>query len=142
VIEDPTQPKERIGVAYENRAVILHSQKEYSRALADYDKAIELNPRSATAHFNRGFLLHFGFSDREGAYKSFTQAIQLDPNDAFAYNARGHVLLDQNKIDRAIADYDVAINLEPELAKLSRIAATPLTKRANGTKRWQITPKP
>jgi tetratricopeptide (TPR) repeat protein len=40
--------------AYYNRAEIYNIEKDYRAAIADYTKAIELEPQFAEAYFNRG----------------------------------------------------------------------------------------
>ena len=47
------------------------------------------------------------------ALADHNQAIQLDPNDAMAYNNRGNVYNDQGKYDLALADLNQAIQLDP-----------------------------
>lgn len=50
------------------------------------------------------------------AIKLFTEAIELNPNDADAYNDRGAVLYDvKNNYAAALGDYNKAIALNPEL---------------------------
>ena len=44
----------------------------------------------------------------------FDQAIDLDPEDAAAYNNRGLAYANKGDLERAIADYDQAIALDPE----------------------------
>lgn len=52
------QPKDTIAPnddeTYYNRGVAYDSKGEYDRAIADYSKAIELNPKYAEAYYNRG----------------------------------------------------------------------------------------
>ncbi|OKH44640.1 hypothetical protein NIES2130_37820 [Scytonema sp. HK-05] len=44
---------------------------------------------------------------------AYNKAIQLNPNDATAYNNLGNALREQNKLDEAIAAYNKAIQLNP-----------------------------
>ena len=62
--------------------------KDYEGAIADYTKAISLNPASATAYNNRGNS-KFALKDYEGAITDFTKAISLNPDYAKAYINRG-----------------------------------------------------
>jgi tetratricopeptide (TPR) repeat protein len=48
------------------------------------------------------------------AIQDYTQAIELDPEDATAYSNRGLAYADSHDYARAIQDYDRAIELDPE----------------------------
>ena len=48
------------------------------------------------------------------ALNAYNKAIDLNPNDASAYNNRGLAYDNLDKDDQAIADYDKAIDLNPE----------------------------
>lgn len=52
----------------------------------------------------------------QGAIEDYTRAIQLNPNDAIAYNNRGNAYLDLNSPQTAIADYNRAIQIDPNYA--------------------------
>jgi len=45
----------------------------------------------------------------------YTQAIKLDPTDAFAYATRGAIYYKQGKHELAVADYTQAIKLDPTI---------------------------
>lgn len=93
-------------------------------ALADLDRAIELDPSYADAYANRGSIRHL-LGDYSAALADLDRAIDLDPGLASAYNNRGAVRLMQWDLDRAIADFDAALALDPSLhqAYLSRANA-------------------
>lgn len=52
--------------------------------------------------------------DNQGAIEDYTKAIQLNPNNATAYNNRGFVRLSLGDNRGAIADYTKAIQLDPD----------------------------
>ena len=58
------------------------------RAIADYDQAIRLDPKDATAYNNRGSA-RYDRKEYDGAIADYDQAIRLDPKYATAYNNRG-----------------------------------------------------
>ncbi len=56
-------------------------KKVYPKALADYTKAIQLDPQYANAYNNRG-LAHYHSKAYDKAIADFTRAIQLKPTFA------------------------------------------------------------
>ncbi|MBI2900173.1 MAG: tetratricopeptide repeat protein, partial [Planctomycetes bacterium] len=51
--------------------------------------------------------------ERDAAIADYTQAIEIDPRNLFAYNNRGVARSVQGRIDDAIADYTKAIEIDP-----------------------------
>jgi len=80
------------------------------RAIADFSRAIELNPKSVPAYVNRGTAKQ-NEGDLDGAIADFNQAIELDPRIALAYNNRGNAKQAKGDLDGAIADFNQAIEL-------------------------------
>ena len=74
--------------------------KQYSEAIADYDKAIELDPRSASAYYNRG-VTKYNLKEYSEAIADYDKAIELDPNFALAYYARGLACRELGKEEEA-----------------------------------------
>ena len=73
-----------------NRGNIYALTQKWDLALANYDKAIALNPNDYQAYNNRGSV----YNEQEKwdlALADYTQAIKLNPNDADAYINRGDV---------------------------------------------------
>jgi tetratricopeptide (TPR) repeat protein len=58
-------------------------------AIADYTKAIEINPNYASTYYNRG-ILKKDLKDYSGAIADYTKAIEINPNYAIAYYNRGN----------------------------------------------------
>ncbi len=65
----------------------------------------------------RGDLLREAGGDLSRAAADLSKAIELDPQDAEAYELRGVVYTNQRRLDRALADYDQAIKLKPDDAQ-------------------------
>jgi serine/threonine protein kinase len=89
--------------------------QDFSGALDNYNKAIELNPKYADAYRNRGTLKFGQFDDLSGALADYSKAIELDPQcDSSDYNNRGMVKENLNDISGALADYSKAIEIDPK----------------------------
>jgi tetratricopeptide (TPR) repeat protein len=85
---------------------------EADLALADYDRAILLDPTRAVAFFNRaGALAASGQIDR--ALADYDRTIELDPRDADAHVGRGRAHYQKKDYAAAVADYDAALRLVP-----------------------------
>ena len=74
---------------YYNRGVEKSDLKDYTGAISDYNKAIELNPDFASAYYNRGFAKDH-LKNYNGAITDYNKAIQLNPDYAGAYYNRGN----------------------------------------------------
>ena len=108
--------KLKAGVYYDS-GISRINLEDYYGAVADFTKAIELNPDLAEAYYNRGISKYY-LEDYYGAIADYTKAIernfhQLDP-DITAYNNRGAAKDDLKDYYGAIADYTKAIELNPD----------------------------
>ena len=81
-------------------------------AIADYTKAIEINPNIDLAYFNRGFS-KYDLKDYKGAISDYTKAIEIDSNYAYAYSNRGLAKAKLEDYKGAIEDYTKAIEINP-----------------------------
>ncbi|MBI2917515.1 MAG: tetratricopeptide repeat protein [Chloroflexi bacterium] len=62
---------------------------DHKEAIADYTRAIQLDPKDAAAYNNRG-IAYRKLGQPKEAIADYTRAIQLDPKDAAACNNRGY----------------------------------------------------
>ena len=84
------------------------SISQYPRAIANFNKAIELNPNFAEAYLSRGNA--YGNQDKSSlAISDYNKAIELNPNLIQAYSNRGRAYLFNDEICLAIADFDKVI---------------------------------
>lgn len=96
------------GLAYLDR-------KMYDDAIAEFNKAIEINPQYSDAYYNRGFS-NAKRGNLDQAIVDYTKAIGFNPNDADTYFNRGLAYHKKNQFDQAIADYSRSIKLSPNVA--------------------------
>jgi tetratricopeptide (TPR) repeat protein len=69
---------------------IKAQQQNYRGAIADFTKAIQLNPNQADFYYQRGLILA-ELEAQEGAIQDFDAAILRNPNHAWAYFHRAGV---------------------------------------------------
>ena len=67
---------------YFNRANDKAKLQDYRGAIADYSKAIELNPNNGKAYYNRGISKKM-LKDKEGACLDWSKAGELGEGDAY-----------------------------------------------------------
>lgn len=99
------------------RALLSQEPPDIVGAIADFTKAIDLDPSRGKVHAERGVARAFRLDPPqiEGAIVDFTKAIELDPSVFYVYVARGdaRVGLVAPDVEAALADYGKAIDLEP-----------------------------
>ena len=91
----------------------LRAHGPVPEALADFGRAIELNPNLAGAFGSRGiiFRLMGRYAD---ALADFSRAIELNPHDAGAIRSRGQTYRLMGQAWEALADFNRAIELNPD----------------------------
>jgi tetratricopeptide (TPR) repeat protein len=136
MIADRPERDQSVPWAHNLVGVILADQYNTEEAIAEYRKAIELDPRIAIFHTNLGVVLSYlGVVLRDQhktgeAIAEYRKAIELDPRDALPHNNLGNRLLDQGKAGEAIAEYKKAIELDPRYVEPHKKLASIL--RAQG----------
>ena len=98
-----------------NRAGAKKAAGDLDGAIADYDRAIQVDPKDAAIYNNRG-LAKQAKGDLDAAIVDFNRAMQLNPKDAVACGNRGNAKRDKGDLDGAIADYNRAIRFDPKYA--------------------------
>jgi eukaryotic-like serine/threonine-protein kinase len=103
--------------AYRCRGLSYDKLGQYDRAVADYSRAIDLDPKFADALYNRGVDYCARLGQPADAVADFSRAIDLDPKLTDAWNSRGAVYCDHlGQYDKAVADFSRAIDLDPKSA--------------------------
>lgn len=85
-------------------------------AIANYDKAIELNPKHTDAWVRKGITL-FNNKEYYEAETCLTEAVRLSPALFKAVFQRGKVRMALNNVEGALGDFDRAVSLKPEHPK-------------------------
>jgi tetratricopeptide (TPR) repeat protein len=76
------------AIEYFNRGVDKYDLGDYRGAIADFNKAIEINPKYAEAYYNRGSAKG-ELADFKRAIADYSKVIEINPKDAEAYYYRG-----------------------------------------------------
>ena len=97
--------------------------------MKSYEKAIEIKPDYAKAHYNLGNALHDlalqgvghldnpdlqGIGHLDDPIKSYKRSIEIDPNYAEAHNNLGNVFQDLGRLDEALECFEKALIINPD----------------------------
>jgi len=86
------------------------------KAIAEFSKAIKINPRDANAYYNRGITYYYK-GQYDQAISDFNKALEINPKDAELYYNRGIANDLKGDYDQAISDFTQALELNPNYAK-------------------------
>ena len=98
---------------YNNRGWAKQEQGDYTGAMEDFTRAIELKPDDTYAYTNRAGVKR-ELDDYDGAIEDYNQAIKLKPDDANAYLGRGMAKVGLDDHLAAIEDFTTVIKLKPD----------------------------
>ena len=99
-----------------NRGIEKAKNGDLDGAIADFDRAMKLNPKDDAPYYNRAQARRLK-NDTAGAIADYTKAIELGSTNPAAYNNRGNVRAETKDRDGAISDYTHAIELKPDYAR-------------------------
>jgi tetratricopeptide (TPR) repeat protein len=107
------QTELKSNINYYARGSTYQTQGKLDKAIVDFTKAIEINPKNGDTYYSRGR----AYQDQnklDEAITDFTNAIKVTPEEADSYYARGRAYQDQIQLDEAIADFTKAIKIQPK----------------------------
>ena len=107
------QQQSSLALADLNRAQAYRQFGRNDEARRDLDGAIEIDPNSVAAYFNRGSLL-FEAEKYELALADFNRCIELEPAVPAAYFNRASTYEAMGQRDKAIGDLEHFLTLNPE----------------------------
>ncbi len=94
---------------YVNRGVVFMKMNHIDSAKKDYMKALLINPENSLANFNLSLIDQ---NDTIFTITKLNQLIQKNPNLPFAYANRAYYHFSSGNFQKALSDYDSAINLD------------------------------
>ena len=138
---DTGQPKEALRLVNEARSIISGGAStwvseatirlragQWAEARQAAQKAVQLDPQSATAVYTLGIVAH-ATGDLKTAEAEYTRAIGLKPDHANALVARAGIRIDRRDIQGAEADTKRAREVDPQDPRAAYLAAL-LAERA------------
>jgi len=117
---------------YFDSGIIKQNNENYKGAIADYNKAIDINPKLVKVYNNRGNAKS-DLKDYKGAISDFNKAIAIEPNDIYAYCNRGLAKTKIKDYNGAISDFTKAISIDPK--DISSYMGRGITQHIAGNKK-------
>lgn len=87
--------------------------KEYEKALVNYNRAIQLNTREGKTFNSRG-KTYFDMGNTEKAMADYDRAIEMNPENAEFYVNRGAAYGRLGKLNEALSDFNQGVKFDPE----------------------------
>jgi tetratricopeptide (TPR) repeat protein len=100
--------------AYVDRGMARQLNGNAGAAMADYDRALALDPNLAAAHNAKAWAL-FEAGRLNDALAPVERALQLNPKFGEALDTRGHIREARGDLPGALSDYQAALALNPSL---------------------------
>lgn len=101
------------------QGIELFSKNDIPGAIAEYNRAIDLDPKLGEAYLNRGKAKRAA-GDLDGAIADYEITVELDPALASnnrditqAYLNRGYIRSNRMDLEGALSDFDRAIKIDP-----------------------------
>jgi len=97
---------------YNDRGWAYYNRGQFTQAMSDYNKAIEIDPNFAIAYNNRGWA-YYNQGQLTLAISDYNKTIEIAPDFAKAYYNRALVYAKQKNFNQAIVDFSKAIAINP-----------------------------
>jgi tetratricopeptide (TPR) repeat protein len=98
---------------YMRRGYDHYKQKRYKKAVAEYNKALQIDSSNPQAYFWRARCrLSTGQYDK--AIADFNKAVKFDPNYSKAYDNLGWLYMKRGEFDKSIGFLNKSIKLKPD----------------------------
>ncbi|MBQ0129198.1 MAG: tetratricopeptide repeat protein, partial [bacterium] len=97
------------------RGLAKFSLEDFTGAITDFDKTLEIHPMYVRALQYRA-VCNDRLGNLDEALTDFRRAIDLDPFDADLFFARGITYLHLNRYQAAIDDYDMVLTIDNKMS--------------------------
>ncbi|MBI2413897.1 MAG: tetratricopeptide repeat protein [Deltaproteobacteria bacterium] len=102
-------------IGWSNLGLAYKDSGELDKAVASYEKAIEIDPNYADAYGNRG-VAYLKLGRMNDALEDLSTAIRLNPESAELHGNRGVAFITTGEYEKAIGDLSESIRLSPSTA--------------------------
>jgi len=128
---------------YQTRADQNAGKGEFTLALADYNKTLEMKPDNAVAYLGRG-KTHYNLKSYDLSVRDYDKALELNPKDSAAFLNRGVSYEKLGETRKAVTDYQKAVDLDPanDTAKASLKRLQDVIAAAEAAEAAKNTPPP
>jgi tetratricopeptide (TPR) repeat protein len=107
--------------AYYNRGCVYLELCEYDKAVEDFDKVIELDPKNPLVYSKLGRIC-YEKGDYNQAMDYFNKAVKVYPTSDVVYYDRGALYTEIGEYDKAIEDYKKAIKFATKKKSISELS--------------------
>lgn len=116
IIQSGRDAGRNLALSFFNRGIAWTRKSDSDRALADFNRAIQVDATYARAYSARG-AVYGKQGQTDLALIDFNRAIALDPHCAPARANRASALMRSRDLDGALADAEAAIRIDPNYAR-------------------------
>lgn len=96
-----------------NKSVALWHLKQYQDALVATDRAIQFNPKSFEAWYNRG-VVSIDLREYQQALDAYERANRISPNNVYVLTGKGLALEGLGDDRQALDAFEAALNINPD----------------------------
>jgi tetratricopeptide (TPR) repeat protein len=107
-----------LAATYSNLGTAYRNLGEDEKARDNYDQALRLNPNQSNAYLGLGQLLEKQ-SQLDNAIQNYSKSVELRPTDK-GFMLLGHALESAGRRPEALAAYQAALKLSPEMPEAQR----------------------
>jgi tetratricopeptide (TPR) repeat protein len=117
--------------AYRNQMHFIRPSIAIPMIYENLNKALELDPNSANAHYIKAVIAVWTEWDWEKGEEEFVKSLELNPNNALCRMFYAHLLNMLHRSDEALYQANQALNLDPERAFVVGLAAALMIQMGN-----------
>lgn len=118
--------------------LINHQRQQFDAAVTLLSEAIDLHPTRLQFYARRGSALWYA-GDLRRAIRDLDVVLEHEPEDAYAYNSRGHVYSEAGEFEKGVADLNQVLRLASPTHEplLVAYALNGLGLAHGGLRRWK-----